>query len=139
MIQGRARPNEFRTTTVCVDAYDGGAMSGRIYNPNIQGAAEFANLTQLLMRMDGMLDEMNFPQSYEAKRKSASVERQASSFVDTDKRTGRVATFAVKVLFRQNASWQGSITWLEGEREESFRSVLELIFLMNSALENAKK
>jgi hypothetical protein len=139
VIQGRARPNEFRTTTVCVDAYDGGAMSGRIYNPNIQGAAEFANLTQLLMRMDGMLDEMNFPQSNEAKRKFASVERQASSFVDTDKRTGRVATFAVKVLFRQNASWQGSITWLEGEREESFRSVLELIFLMNSALENAKK
>ena len=46
---------------------------------------------------------------------------------------GDVATFAVRVLFRQNASWQGSILWVEGDREESFRSVLELIFLLDSA------
>ena len=46
----------------------------------------------------------------------------------------RFPTFAVRILFRQNASWQGSVTWLEGNREESFRSVLELIFLMDSAL-----
>jgi hypothetical protein len=42
------------------------------------------------------------------------------------------------VLFRQNASWQGSITWMEGKQEQSFRSALELIFLMNSALEYQK-
>jgi len=40
----------------------------------------------------------------------------------------------VKVLFRQNASWQGSIAWLEGKREESFRSVLELLLLIDSAV-----
>lgn len=49
-------------------------------------------------------------------------------------REGRCATFAVRVLFRQNASWQGSVSWLEGSREESFRSALELAFLMDSAL-----
>ena len=47
---------------------------------------------------------------------------------------GEAATFALRILFRQNASWQGSITWLEGEAEQSFRSVLELILLMDSAL-----
>ncbi|NLW65775.1 MAG: hypothetical protein GXY26_06040, partial [Clostridiales bacterium] len=36
--------------------------------------------------------------------------------------------------FRQNASWQGVITWAEDRREESFRSALELVFLMDSAL-----
>ena len=41
----------------------------------------------------------------------------------------------MRILFRQNASWQGSVTWLEGGRDESFRSVLELLLLMHSALE----
>ena len=48
-----------------------------------------------------------------------------------------MATFAVRVLFRQNASWQGEVTWLEGKREESFRSVLELILLMDGALQES--
>ena len=47
---------------------------------------------------------------------------------------GALATFALRIIFRQNSSWQGSITWLEAGREQSFRSVLELIFLMDSAL-----
>jgi hypothetical protein len=47
---------------------------------------------------------------------------------------GKVATFATKVLFRQNASWQGSVSWVEGQREEAFRSVLELLFLIDSAI-----
>lgn len=51
-----------------------------------------------------------------------------------EKHEGKRATFALRVLFRQNASWQGSVTWLEGGQEESFRSVLELLMLMNSAL-----
>ena len=39
----------------------------------------------------------------------------------------------MRVIFRQNASWQGSVTWLEEEKEENFRSVLELVLLMHSA------
>ena len=49
---------------------------------------------------------------------------------------GDKATFAVKILFRQNASWQGSITWLDGKMEQSFRSVFELILLMDNALQS---
>ncbi|MBE6598234.1 MAG: hypothetical protein E7638_02190 [Ruminococcaceae bacterium] len=47
---------------------------------------------------------------------------------------GKLATFTVRILFRQNTSWQGYLMWMEKGREESFRSVLELIFLMDSAL-----
>ena len=50
-------------------------------------------------------------------------------------KSGKLATFAVKILFRQNAGWQGLIKWCEGNCEESFRSVLEMLLLMNSALE----
>ena len=45
-----------------------------------------------------------------------------------------IATFIVKVIFRQGASWQGMLTWIEGEKEVSFRSALEMIKLMDGAL-----
>ncbi|MCI9263720.1 MAG: hypothetical protein HFF06_04025 [Oscillospiraceae bacterium] len=50
-------------------------------------------------------------------------------------RTGELATFDIRILFRQNSSWQGSVLWQEGDREESFRSVLELVLLMDSAMD----
>ena len=56
----------------------------------------------------------------------------------TPGREGALCTFAVRILFRQNASWQGSVIWLEEKREESFRSALELVLLMDSALKTAQ-
>ncbi|NLC78547.1 MAG: hypothetical protein GX683_02310 [Ruminococcaceae bacterium] len=49
------------------------------------------------------------------------------------------ATFVVTVLYRQNATWQGTLKWLEGGREEKFRSALELIKLMDSAVEDTNE
>ena len=37
----------------------------------------------------------------------------------------------MRIMFRQNSSWQGTVTWVDGKMEESFRSVLELIILMD--------
>ena len=54
--------NEYRTTVVCVDSYDNGAVSGRMYNPIIREGQKFDNLMQLLLCMDGMLDGMRFAQ-----------------------------------------------------------------------------
>lgn len=42
------------------------------------------------------------------------------------------ATFIVKVLYRENKSWQGRVTWTEENKTQSFRSVLELINLIDS-------
>ena len=47
---------------------------------------------------------------------------------------GNAATFEMRILFRQHASWQGELLWLEKNARQSFRSVLELITLMDSAL-----
>ena len=130
--------NEYRTTIICVDSFNDGAISGRICT-RINGTEVFHGVMQLLLRIDTLLDEMNLPQSFEAKREFGPVNHPHAAPMDAENRQGCTATFAVKILFRQNASWQGSVTWLEGDREESFRSVLELLFLMNSALENKKK
>lgn len=43
-------------------------------------------------------------------------------------------TFVVRILNTQNATWQGTVTWTDGKRTESFRSALELIRLLDSTL-----
>lgn len=43
-------------------------------------------------------------------------------------------TFVIRVVNTQKATWQGTITWMDGKKTESFRSALEMIRLMDSAL-----
>lgn len=47
---------------------------------------------------------------------------------------GREA-FLVQILNTQNATWQGTVTWTDGKKTQPFRSALELIKLIDSALE----
>ncbi|HBU12382.1 MAG TPA: hypothetical protein DEB31_06560 [Clostridiales bacterium] len=46
------------------------------------------------------------------------------------------ATFLIQILNRQHATWQGTVKWLENNQEIPFRSELELIRLMDSAMES---
>ena len=49
--------------------------------------------------------------------------------------TASSPTFVIKVLFRQNATWQGSIQWLEGKQTRQFRSEFEMLKLMDEAMQ----
>jgi len=57
----------------------------------------------------------------------AGMTRRADS--DTHK-----ATFEISVKFQQNSTWQGQILWAEKNMKQSFRSVLEMLRLMDEAL-----
>ena len=48
---------------------------------------------------------------------------------------GDIGTFIVRVQHRQNSSWQGRITWMEEDRTVQFRSVWEMIKLIESAVD----
>lgn len=50
-------------------------------------------------------------------------------------RQKKTETFIIKVMDQQNATWQGSVTWVDEQREQSFRSTLELLKLIDGALE----
>ncbi len=45
------------------------------------------------------------------------------------------ATFLVRIQYRQNTSWQGTVQWLEEKKTCVFRSELELMMLINKAVE----
>ena len=42
--------------------------------------------------------------------------------------------FVVTVRSQENHTWQGTVSWVEGKRKENFRSVLELLKLIDSAV-----
>ena len=135
----KAWGNMYRFTTVCIDNYENGVLTGRLFNPYLDTGQSFQSLTQFLFQMEQTLDAMNFPQASTVTRSFTDGPKECVPQPESGFHTGRAATFVVKVLFRQNASWQGSVLWQEGEKEQSFRSVLELIFLMDSALNTDKE
>lgn len=45
-------------------------------------------------------------------------------------------TFVVQIKDTQSGTWQGTVLWVEEEKKEVFRSALELIKLMDSAVES---
>ena len=127
--------DEYRTTTICIDSYEKNVPVGRFYNQHCPEGIFFHGAIDLLKKMETMLDQMSFPQSFSAIRSFA--EKPVVDLIGATREVtykGKTATFSVRVLFRQNTSWQGSISWLEGKREETFRSVLELLLLIDSAV-----
>lgn len=127
--------NLFRRTIICIDRYENKVPIGRLYHASSETGTAFHGTMNLLLSLESMLEEMKGPQSFSNRRTfRTSEERVISSVTAETVREGKMATFALRILFRQNASWQGSVFWYDGKQEESFRSVLELLMLMDSAL-----
>lgn len=49
------------------------------------------------------------------------------------------ATFVVRIHFRRNSTWQGTVTWIDSKRTQNFRSALELVQLMDSAMHDSQE
>ena len=117
-----------------MDRYDNGVPQGQLYLPG-QGGERFESLSQLLLRAERLLNQEGGVQSFTTPRIFALAKPLPPAPCDVGELTrGSAATFEMRVLFRQNASWQGELLWLEKNTRQSFRSVLELITLMDSAL-----
>lgn len=123
---------------ICVDSYEDRLIAGRLYSKCLGGLSEFNNMMQLILSVQSVIEQLGFPEPYTlTKDFSVGCSDGVFPFVfgeDSIERKGTLATFQIKILFRQNASWQGIVTWIDGRREESFRSALELILLMDSAI-----
>ena len=125
--------SECRKNLVCVDSYENGVLQGRISNP--YGCIEtFSSLSQFLVRMEQMLEDTQQPQAFNTPRKFAMTMPPEDAASYASFRNGMLGTFELKIIFRQNTSWQGILVWRDKKMENSFRSVLELVILLDSAL-----
>ena len=125
---------EKRKTTVCIDSYEDRIFQGRFYGPDREERA-FSSLSQFLVMMEQMLEQTNCPQSDTTRRSfCACLQQTACTIPRISIPNGKQATFELQILFRQHTSWQGTVLWQEQRRQQPFRSVLELVLLMDSAL-----
>ena len=90
--------------------------------------------------MEALLDELQGTQSStQPRRFTPLVEQMEDIPPPAWIRRGEKATFEVQVIFRQHTSWQGVVVWLERQMEQSYRSVLELVLLMDNALRSREE
>lgn len=132
-------PGTYACFQVCVDSYRQGVLQGRMYGPHPTADA-FESLSQFLLKMENYLNAQNLPQAYtDARRFSPLWQNPEHHAVPLQPQKGLVATFQIQLHFRQHSSWQGTVLWKEHHTEQSFRSVLELILLMDSALQETER
>lgn len=65
-------------------------------------------------------------------------ERGSARMVKEGQHKNSIATFVVHVKHCQNATWQGTVTWAEENKQENFRSALELLKLLDGAVEQTE-
>lgn len=133
---GKVSGEACRVIHLYVDTYESGSMKGRWYNQGLAGAGKtFDSMVQFLTEAENLFDSMNFPQSFEAKRRFTAFQGpETGTEAGCENAKGMRGTFVIRILFRQHSSWQGIVTWIEGSGEQAFRSVLEMILLIDSAL-----
>ena len=138
---GKMMNEEFKTMLICVESYRERQIIGTLYHASNEEGKPFRNAMQMIMEIDSILESMSFPKSSLQRRSFARRETEEKKTLNFQpnvsnykERRGELATFKLRVTFKQNASWQGILTWVESETAEAFRSLLEMLMLMDSAL-----
>jgi hypothetical protein len=109
------------------------------------GLSIFASsIWEMLKSMESDLSANKFPQSvvqYRAWGAGKAPGRKQGNSGFQGFRAGPLPesgkpTFVIRVLYRQNATWQGSIQWIEASQARQYRSMNELLSLMDEAERN---
>lgn len=143
MLNVKFTPHGKNIMTVKIVSYEDSLIKGILSCSQTESDIEFTGAIPLLLKMEQIMDQSNSPQRGEEPRNFGEDLRKvpfadtAAGGRNTSERKQAVATFQINVMFRQNATWQGRLLWVDENMEASFRSVLELIRLLDSAL--AKK
>ena len=129
---------------VCIEQVQpGGHVSGVFYTAYRQEGIIFHTVDELLFGLEHFYDWINFPRQSTNSRTFKGTSyvvnfRKGRKKVMTDEelleKRGELGSFVIRVQHRQNSSWQGRITWMEEDKTMSFRSIWEMIKLMEDAV-----
>lgn len=136
---------------LCFDRLRERDWEGRIYTRCSLEPEEFHGMSGLLMKLEEFYDWLDYPQvstvnryfqeggqekelarRAERRKNRKGVQAVVMSAEDMEKKHGGQATFVVRIQYRQNATWQGQVTWAEKKKTLPFRSALELLKLIDS-------
>jgi len=126
-----------KTTVVKVYSYDNKNLKGVLLNSYFPIEQKFESTMDMLLLMETLFDNTLPQNSFENRSfgktwsKQGSMSPDSVLCIESDK---VMASFNIRVIFRQNASWQGVISRPDKGDDANFRSALEMLFLIDSAL-----
>lgn len=128
---------------LCIDEAENGQFQGRFYHAYEREAVTFSTMEEAIFGLERFYDSLNFPypttnnRSFykEGQQKNCREERtRIMKDEELLNKHGDLGTFIVRVQHRQNSSWQGRITWMDENKTVYFRSIWEMIKLVEEAL-----
>ena len=151
-------PENSRTFMLQVRKQPDGQLWGSIHNLYLEQPQIFSGLADAVLQIDAMMDGLDNPQACTEHRSFFSSEKEMKNDTAAQREAyyqwlhkGKKVvqqywteqslqpdscgsqTFYIHVRFRQHSSWQGEVMWKQGKKKTSFRSVLELLHLLQSA------
>ena len=133
---------------VCVNELREGCPIGLLYNKYSSEPMAFRNVFDLMQLMEKTMDYCQYPKSSTRQRAFGNIDvqyqekKRVEPMVKTDEildKSGELATFVIHVKYRQNSTWQGDIFWAEKQEKVNFRSALEMLKLIDSALDQTEE
>ena len=105
-----------------VTSYDKGQMTGWLSNSRLENPVEVLSVPHLLFLLDEYLVRDDKAVNYRPFELKGMENIQC------------IATLRIRVLFQENYTGQGLLSWEEREIETSFRSVWDLIQILDEVL-----
>ena len=139
---------------VCIDDNQDADYQGLIYHQYADDPIRFNGIASMILEMENLFDEWDFPQRGLAERKfDKKKENHKRPVPETEddklkieiisdthgvrnvqNKKGKLGTFVIQVVFRQDASWQGHVIYQEDNEKLDFNSALELIKIIDRAV-----
>ena len=127
---------------LCVDYYRDEKIYGRIYHRYQTEPIRIGGMLETVFEIDAFFDRLGYPfpgteSHYFIKHEKTQRIKMTRKLSDEEmlKNNGEQGTFIIRVEQRQHSSWQGRVTWVEEGKTENFRSALELLKMIDGALD----
>ena len=136
---------------ICIDGKENADYQGKIWHQYSDDSIYFDSANELLMVMDDLYDEWDFPQRGLEKREFHKNKHEEKLSGDNSRlvideiqkrkgvrniqdKKGELGTFLVQVAFRQNATWQGHVICVENNEKYDFVSALSLLEIIGECV-----
>ena len=135
------KKNNASTFWLYVDSRQHHDLQGEVWHELSGDVFRYVSVQQLLLFVDRHLDRYGYlPPTHRMRRWTGQADWSDEEEFTVSPRLRKkeqatIPSFVVRVQFRQNATWQGTIQWLEGGQTTAFRSTLELIRLMEQVVD----
>ena len=127
--------NSSRYFKISVNGFENGCMSGIIYHAGTAPGIRFENYLEMMLHMNRIFDELANPKRTMDYRRFGGTKLPEPPVQEYDQlEDGTLATFKLNVKFRYNTSWQGEISWLEGQEKQEFESFLQMTYWIERVL-----